>query len=75
MYKRQSKYFQKTTFDAQIKAHGADINYNDVYDAYDYAFTMFQLDGGTKKTGNVAGDVYKRQPISWVIIRKRKEVV
>lgn len=35
----------------------ADINYNDVYDAYDYAFTMFQLDGGTKKTGNVAGNM------------------
>lgn len=56
-YIGRSKYFQKTTFDAQIKAHGADINYNDVYDAYDYAFTMFQLDGGTKKTGNVAGNM------------------
>ena len=28
---------------------------NGYYDAYDYAFTMFQLDGGTKKTGSVGG--------------------
>ena len=46
-----------TTFLSQIKGHYADINENDVYDVYDYAFTAFKLDGGTTKTGKVAGDV------------------
>ena len=32
-----------------------DINYNEIYDVYDYAFTYFKADGGTKKTGKVAG--------------------
>lgn len=52
-----SKYFQSTTFEAQIKAHYADLNNNDIYDAYDYAYTLFQLDGGTQKTGDVAGNM------------------
>ena len=28
---------------------------NGIYDVYDYAFTMFQLDGGTKQSGEVSG--------------------
>lgn len=52
-----SKYYHSSTFDSQIKAHYADINNNDIYDAYDYSFTMFKLDGGTKKTGNVKGNM------------------
>ena len=28
---------------------------NGIYDVYDYAFTMFQLDGGTKQNGEVSG--------------------
>ena len=39
----------------QIKSRYGDINMNNVYDVYDYAFTMFQLDGGTQKTDSVSG--------------------
>ena len=40
----------------QIKSRYGDINMNNIYDVYDYAFTMFQLDGGTKKTDSVSGE-------------------
>ena len=43
-------------FTTQVAQYGLDINYNNVYDVYDYAYTMFKLDGGTKKTGSVAGN-------------------
>lgn len=43
-------------FATQVAQYGLDINYNNVYDVYDYAYTMFKLDGGTKKTGSVAGN-------------------
>ena len=39
----------------QIQKRCGDINMNGVYDVYDYAFTMFKLDGGTKKAGEVSG--------------------
>lgn len=42
-------------FADQIQKRCGDINMNGVYDVYDYAHTMFRLDGGTKKTGAVAG--------------------
>ena len=29
---------------------------NNIYDVYDYAFTMFKLDGGTTKQGSIAGN-------------------
>lgn len=41
----------------QIQKRCGDINMNGVYDVYDYAFTMFALDGGTKQTGAVAGSI------------------
>lgn len=40
----------------QIKSRYGDINMNDIYDVYDYAFTMFQLDNGTTKTDSVSGE-------------------
>lgn len=40
----------------QIKSRYGDINMNNVYDVYDYAFTMFQLDNGTTKTDSVSGE-------------------
>jgi len=43
-------------FADQIKNRYGDINMNNIYDVYDYAFTMFQLDGGTKKTDSVSGE-------------------
>ena len=39
----------------QIEKRCGDINMNGIYDVYDYAYTMFQLDGGTQQTGEVAG--------------------
>ena len=42
-------------FVAQIKNRQGDINANNIYDVYDYAFTMFQLEGGTKKKAKVGG--------------------
>lgn len=41
----------------QIQKRCGDVNMNGVYDVYDYAFTMFALDGGTKQTGAVAGSI------------------
>lgn len=43
----------KTYYD-QLYGRG-DVNNNGWYDAYDYAFTMASVDGGTKQTGDVAG--------------------
>ena len=54
-YKGLSK-LDNPTFDTQIENYGVDINMNGIYDVYDYAFTMFKLDGGTKQTGSVAGN-------------------
>lgn len=34
-----------------------DINGNNIYEVYDYAFTMFNLDGGTTRTGAVSGNI------------------
>lgn len=42
-------------FRNQIQSRYGDINRNNIYDVYDYAFTMFKLDGGTKKQGSVSG--------------------
>lgn len=39
----------------QIQNRYGDINVNGVYDVFDYAYTMFQLDGGTKKKTKVGG--------------------
>lgn len=47
----------KDTFDSQIAKGFGDINANGAYDVYDYAFTMFKLDGGTAKTDKVSGDI------------------
>ncbi len=46
-----------TDFDGQVKAHNADINNNNVYEVYDYAFTAFKMNGGTEKTGPVSGNI------------------
>ena len=45
------------TFEAQVKKYALDINNNDIYDVYDYAFTMFKLNGGTKQKGAASGDI------------------
>lgn len=45
------------TFVKQIEERFGDINGNGYYDVWDYAFTMFNLDGGTQKTGKVSGNI------------------
>lgn len=42
-------------FRNQILSRFGDVNRNEIYDVYDYAFTMFKLDGGTKKKGSISG--------------------
>lgn len=46
-----------TTFKSQIKDRFADINSNNIYDVYDYAFTQFKASGGTKQEGRVDGNL------------------
>lgn len=46
-----------SNFVDQIQKRGGDINRNGIYDVYDYAYTMFQLDGGTKQTGTASGKI------------------
>lgn len=47
-----------SNFVDQIQKRGGDINMNGVYDVYDYAFTMFKLDGGTRQTGTASGKIH-----------------
>lgn len=44
-----------SNFVDQIQKRSGDVNMNGIYDVYDYAFTMFKLDGGTKQSGEVSG--------------------
>ena len=46
-----------SNFVDQIQKRCGDINMNGIYDVYDYAYTMFNLDGGTKQTGAVSGSI------------------
>lgn len=46
-----------SNFVDQIQKRCGDINRNGIYDVYDYAYTMFHLDGGTKQTGPVSGSI------------------
>jgi alpha-glucosidase (family GH31 glycosyl hydrolase) len=41
----------------EIQEVFGDINFNGISDIWDYAFTAFYVDGGTQKTGDVAGDI------------------
>lgn len=47
-----------SNFVDQIQKRCGDINMNGIYDIYDYAYTMFKLDGGTKQTGSVSGMIH-----------------
>lgn len=47
-----------SNFVDQIQKRCGDINMNGIYDVYDYAYTMFQLDGGTKQHGKVSGTLW-----------------
>lgn len=47
-----------SNFVDQIQKRSGDVNMNGIYDVYDYAFTMFKLDGGTKQTGKASGEAH-----------------
>ena len=44
-----------SVFVDQIQKRFGDINYNEIYDVYDYAFTAFPLNRGAVQTGSVSG--------------------
>lgn len=42
---------------SEVQRQYGDINFNGIADVWDYAFTAFNVDGGTTKTGRVSGDI------------------
>ncbi len=58
MYQKESSAHgsaKNDTWVGEIQEVFGDINFNGISDVYDYAFTAFNVDGGTKKTGKVSG--------------------
>lgn len=49
--------YKNDTWVGEIQNVYGDINFNGISDIWDYAFTAFYVDGGTTKTGDVAGDI------------------
>ena len=54
---RENRAPLDTDWSSHIAPNGADFNLNEAYDAYDMAFTMSKLDGGTSKTEKVKGNI------------------
>ena len=54
---RENRAPLDTDWSFHIAPNGADFNLNGAYDAYDMAFTMFKLDGGTTKSDKVSGNI------------------
>lgn len=54
---RENRAPLDTDWSSHIAPNGADFNLNEAYDAYDMAFTMSKLDGGTTKTEKVSGNI------------------
>lgn len=60
MFKKESSAhgsYKNSTWVGEIQEVYGDINFNGISDIWDYAFTAFYVDGGTTKTGDVAGDI------------------
>ncbi len=58
MYQKESsahKSYKSPQWVGEIQKLYGDINNNGISDVYDYAFTAFDVDGGTKQTGEVEG--------------------
>lgn len=58
MYQKESSAHgsaKNDTWVGEIQEVFGDINFNGISDVYDYAFTAFKVDGGTKKNGKVSG--------------------
>ncbi|MDY2777613.1 MAG: glycoside hydrolase family 31 protein [Collinsella sp.] len=54
---RENRGGDEEQFQTHIAKNAADFNGNDAYDVYDMAFTMFKLDGGTKKKDKLGGNI------------------
>lgn len=54
---RENRAPLDTDWSSHIAPNGADFNLNGAYDAYDMAFTMSKLDGGTIKSDKVSGNI------------------
>ena len=52
---RENRGSGVSDWDSHVAASGADFNMNNAYDVYDMSWTMSALDGGTKKSGKIAG--------------------
>lgn len=49
--------YKNSTWVGEVQNQYGDINFNGIADIWDYAFTAFGVDGGTKQTGSVSGDI------------------
>lgn len=54
---RENRAPLDTDWSSHIAPNAADFNYNEAYDVWDMAQTMFRIDGGTKKTDKLSGNI------------------
>lgn len=60
MYQKESSQHgssKNPNWVGEVQKLYGDINFNGIADVWDYAFTAFNVDGGTTKTGRVSGDI------------------
>lgn len=60
MYQKESSQhgsYKNKTWVGEVQSLYGDINFNKIADVWDYAFTAFKVNGGTKQTGSVSGDI------------------
>lgn len=60
MYQKESSQHgssKNSTWVGEVQEQYGDINFNGIADIWDYAFTAFNVDGGTTKIGSVSGDI------------------
>lgn len=60
MYQKESSQhgsYKNATWVGEVQSLYGDINFNGIADVWDYAFTAFNVNGGTSKTGSVSGDI------------------
>lgn len=60
MFQKESSQHNSSknaTWVGEVQKLYGDINFNKISDIWDYAITAFAVDGGTKQTGKVGGDI------------------
>ena len=71
MYQKGSSQhgsYKNATWVGEVQKLYGDINFNGIADVWDYAFTAFAINGGTKKTGSVSGDIVLQASASTVSV-------